>query len=126
MKILLAEDDKNITLILQLVLEKMGNHKVTVAENGEIALDKALSEEFDLILLDGMMPKMTGLEVLRAASIRLAAKRPPVIYLSAKTDPKDLQEIKELGAGHIQKPFDPEKINQKIEEFMSGVQKAAS
>lgn len=125
MHILLAEDDKNITLILQLVLEKLGKHQVTLAENGQVALEKALNNEFDLILLDGMMPKMTGLEVLRTLSKELD-QRPPVIYLSAKTDQKDLDEIKTLGAGHIQKPFDPEKINQRIADFLEGEKKQAS
>ena len=125
MKILLAEDDKNIILILQLVLEKLGRHQVTVAENGEEALEMALKGNFDLILLDGMMPKMTGLEVLRTISTRLE-NRPPVIYLSAKTDQEDLEEIKQLGAGHMQKPFDAEKINQHIYDYLGCLEARAS
>lgn len=118
MKILLAEDDPNVTYILLLVLEKLGQHEVVVAEDGAIAYEKAMKEGYDLILLDGMMPKMTGIEVLRAIISKLGEYCPPVIYLSAKNDLKELEEVKKLGAGHIPKPFDPQTINDKINGFL--------
>lgn len=114
MKILLAEDDSNITVILQLVLERMGGHQVMAVTDGAQAFEKATQETFDLILLDGMMPKMSGLQVLHA----LEEKSPdhaPVIFLSAKTDTREIAEVLNLGAGHIPKPFDPQHICHQID-----------
>ena len=56
MRILLAEDDPHISVIMQLVLERIGGHQVLVCEDGEAALQAAKNEHYDLVLLDGMMP----------------------------------------------------------------------
>lgn len=117
MKILLAEDDPNITIILQLCLERLGHHQVEVASDGAQALEKALKGKFDLILLDGMMPKMTGLQVMKALNTQMP-NHPSVIFLSAKTDTREIAEFLNMGAGHIQKPFDPETICMRIDQII--------
>jgi DNA-binding response OmpR family regulator len=117
MRVLLAEDDENIRSILKLILERMGGHEVVVAVDGDQALYKALSLPFDVILLDGMMPKRSGLQVFR----ELRQQKPnhaPVIFLSAKTDQTEVEEFKSHGAGYLQKPFDPLTICEKIEEIL--------
>ncbi|MCB0390235.1 MAG: response regulator [Bdellovibrionales bacterium] len=119
MRILLAEDDKNISTIAKMTLENLGKHEVFHVDNGESALEKALSEKFDLILLDEMMPKMNGLKVCEEIKSR-RPDHPPVIFLSAKSQSDDVEKFIQLGNGYIAKPFDPVTLCQKIEEILNG------
>lgn len=119
MRILLAEDDPHISVITQLCLEKIGGHTVVLREDGEAALTTALREPFDLILLDGMMPKKSGLQV--ALEIQASGVvGTPIIFLSAKTDEKDVGQFLKLGTGYIPKPFDPQTICARIDAILSG------
>ncbi len=117
MKILLAEDDMNVSVITQLCLEKIGGHEVTVASDGAIALDLALKSSFDVIILDGMMPKLAGLEVAKELRER-GVTQTPIIFLSAKSEEKDIKQFLTLGQGFIAKPFDPQTINGRILEIL--------
>lgn len=119
MKILLAEDDPNISTIAKLVLERVGHHDVTLVMNGRDALDRAMTEVFDLILLDGMMPELSGPEVCRL--YRQSVHSPsPVIFLSAKSAQHDIMEFMDLGVGYIQKPFNPQTLCQQIDTILKG------
>ncbi|MBY0315550.1 MAG: response regulator [Bdellovibrionales bacterium] len=119
MRILFAEDDPNILTIAKLVLERVGHHEVVVANNGRDALDKANSEAFDLIILDGMMPELSGPEVCRQYRQTCLAPA-PVIFLSAKSAQHDIMEFMNLGVGYIQKPFNPQTLCQQIETILKG------
>jgi DNA-binding response OmpR family regulator len=117
MRILFAEDDMNISTIAKIVLERVGHHEVTVVNNGRDALETALLGEHDLIILDGMMPELSGPEVCRKYKEQ-TANAVPVIFLSAKSTQIDIQEFMELGAGYIQKPFNPQTLCQQIEMIL--------
>lgn len=117
MKILLAEDDSNISVIATLALEKLGGHKVIVAQNGEQALELALGDDYDVILLDEMMPKLNGISVCKQY-LAQKTKPAPVIFLSAKSQETDIKEFNELAMGHIAKPFDPTQLNQQIQNIL--------
>ena len=116
MKILLAEDDHNVAVIMQLCLEKIGGHQVVHAEDGEAAVNRAKLESFDLILLDGMMPKKNGLIV--AQELREMGLTTPLIFLTAKSDEPAYQKF---GAGYIAKPFEPTLICGQIDEILAQV-----
>ncbi len=106
-KILIIEDDLNIQGIERDYLEA-NSFSVSTAADGETGLKTALSGDFDLILLDIMLPKMDGLEVCR--KIR-AEKDIPILLVSAKKE--DLDKIKGLGFGaddYIVKPFSPSEL----------------
>ena len=119
MKILLAEDDPNISTIAKLTLESIGQHQVTHVENGELALEQALTGNYELILLDEMMPKMNGLKV--CAEYKSQSSNPtPIIFLSAKSQSEDVSKFEENGLGFIAKPFDPATLCQQIEALLSG------
>jgi len=118
MRILLAEDDVNIATITQLCLEKIGGHEVVLRHDGEAAFETASREPFDLIILDGMMPKKNGLQV----AIELQASGvvgTPIIFLSAKTDDKDIEQFMKVGTGYISKPFDPQTICEQIDAILA-------
>lgn len=124
MKILLAEDDPSIVYITQTCLEKIGKHRVSVTVDGELALAQALLENYDLLILDGMMPKKTGLQV--ATEYRKHAKvKTPIIFLSARNEEKEIEKYYDLGGGFIAKPFDPMQICKQIDEIFSRLMKAA-
>jgi DNA-binding response OmpR family regulator len=118
-KILIAEDDPNILTIAKLVLERVGHHEVFQATNGRDALNAAMREPFDLILLDGMMPELSGPEVCRQYKEQ-SAHHAPVIFLSAKSTQADIQEFMNLGIGYIQKPFNPQTLCQQIDTILKG------
>ncbi len=119
MRILLAEDDTNISFITQICLEKIGGHQVVLCQDGQSALDQALREKFDLILLDGMMPKKSGVEVAQAL-FAAGIVNTPIIFLSAKSDQKDIAQFLSLGQGYIPKPFDPQTICDQIHAILQG------
>lgn len=119
MKILLAEDDPNISIIARLTLEKVGGHDVEVASNGEMALEMALKGTYDVILLDEMMPKLSGVKVCQEYRAQ-ARGHTPVIFLSAKSQDADIKEFFEHGNGFIPKPFDPMTLSRQIDDILSG------
>jgi DNA-binding response OmpR family regulator len=102
-RILVIEDDESITLGLQMNLEAEG-YRVTVAMDGEEGLAQALGEQFDLLVLDVMLPRMNGFEVVR--SLRARGENVPVVMLSARGAEMDKVMGLELGAeDYITKPF---------------------
>lgn len=120
MRVLLAEDDPNISVITRLSLEKLGGHTVTVVADGESALREALTQNYDVILLDEMMPKMNGLSVCQAYKAQCSAPR-PVIFLSAKSQESDIREFEQTGTGFIPKPFDPMKLPGQIDALLKAL-----
>ncbi len=118
MKILLAEDDLNITKIARMVLEKVGHHQVDHAKDGGEALEKALANDYDLIILDGMMPILPGVEVCRQYHEKKQDRKAQVIFLSAKSSQNDINEFLSLGEGYIQKPFAPQSLCNMIDDIL--------
>ena len=103
MKLLLAEDEKELSNALLAVL-KHNNHLVDVVYNGADALDFAMVNDYDGIILDIMMPKKNGLEVLK--ELRNNNKTVPVLLLTAKSEVEDRIIGLDLGADdYLTKPF---------------------
>lgn len=112
MKILLAEDDLNLGVLLVDYLETEG-FDVKLCKDGEMALRVFQSDQFDLCLLDVMMPKMDGFSL--AKGIRLKDKNVPVLFITAKSLKEDKFKGYALGADdYITKPFDEEELLWKI------------
>lgn len=96
-KVLLIEDDKFLRKAAEATLHRHG-FRVVVATNGEEGLKLAHSEKPDLILLDLIMPKMNGFEVLRRLKHEPATSRIPVVVLSNLGQQNDSVMARELGA----------------------------
>ena len=96
--ILLVEDDMLIRQLYSLMLTSSG-FAVDEAEDGEIALSKALAVAYDLILLDIMLPKVSGVDVLRKVrgSVEYKSKASPVIVITNLGDKNVLEELSKLG-----------------------------
>ena len=106
-KILIIEDEKKIRRFLQLELEHEG-YNVTVAEDGAEGIDKFKKDYFDLILLDLMMPKLSGEEVCK--KIRETSEI-PIIVLTAKDQVLNKVELLDMGADdYLTKPFEVEEL----------------
>ena len=102
-RILLVEDDPSIVLGLNMNLEREG-YTVELAEDGQRGLDRARSGEFDLVILDIMLPKLNGYEVLDA--LRKQRCLTPVLLLSARSAEMDKVMGLDLGADdYVPKPF---------------------
>lgn len=102
-KILVVEDEPNMQIGLRDNLE-FESFEVTVAKDGQEGLDTLLKDTFDLVLLDVMMPKMSGFDVCKAA--RKEGIKTPIIFLTAKGEEIDKVLGLELGADdYITKPF---------------------
>ncbi len=83
MKILLADDDRLVRTIVSDLLEELG-HDVVQAENGQQVVELAVSAHPDLMILDFLMPRLSGIDALR--QLRAAGQRTPAIILTAITD----------------------------------------
>lgn len=121
-KILIVEDDKSIRDLLELTL-KMENYVVTTAEDGEIAYNLIQENLFDLIVLDIMLPKIDGFQLIN----KIQNKNIPVIFLSAKTLVQDKILGLKLGADdYLTKPFEPLELLARIEAVLRRNNKVAN
>lgn len=110
--ILIVEDEEKILRLLEIELEYEG-YQLGKATNGRDALEAYLSKEWDLILLDVMLPALSGIELLRR--IRLKDSLIPVILLTAKDSIEDKVSGLDLGANdYITKPFRMEELLARI------------
>lgn len=103
MKILIVEDEKKMAAVLKKGLEA-DNHRVTLAFDGRSGLDSALTAEFDVIVLDLMLPVIDGFEVARR--LRKNDNQTPILMLTARDSVPDIVKGLDLGADdYLTKPF---------------------
>ncbi|MFA4991146.1 MAG: response regulator transcription factor [Candidatus Omnitrophota bacterium] len=125
-KILIVEDAKDIVKMLEYNLEKEG-FKTISARNGEDALDSAIKETPNLILLDLMLPGMDGLEVCKTLKKDARASSIPIIMLTAKSQEADKVIGLELGADdYMTKPFSPRELIARIKAVLRRVKEKDS
>jgi CheY-like chemotaxis protein len=121
-KVLLVEDEKNIILGVRTCLDAVGYH-VEVVENGEAALEFVGRDKPDLILLDLLLPKIDGFEVLGVLKSDPATREIPVVVLTAKAGEEDRQRALELGANaYMTKPFRPQELWDILKKYLPGDQ----
>jgi two-component system, OmpR family, response regulator VicR len=126
-KILLVEDDAFVLDLYKTVLTKAG-YNLFVAEDGEKAVEVASKESFDLILLDIMLPKLTGLEVLKRLREEIPlAKETPVYLLTNLGEENIIQEAYKIGAnGYLLKAKHlPKQVVEEVDKFFVKTQKPA-
>jgi CheY-like chemotaxis protein len=108
MKVLIVDDEDDIRKIARLSLERVGGMHVIEAATGADGLRLAASERPDAILLDVMMPALDGPATLQSLRENPDTAAIPVVFLTAKAMPSELERLKGLGArGVLTKPFDP-------------------
>ena len=115
-KILIIEDELAIAELEKDYLELSG-FDVEVAADGKVGLKKALTEDYDLIILDLMLPGIDGFEICREVRVE---KNTPIIMVSAKKD--DIDKIRGLGLGaddYMTKPFSPSELVARVKAHMA-------
>lgn len=119
-KVLMVDDDQNIRRICQVCLTSVGKWEVILAESGYDGLELARKEKPDVILLDVMMPGMDGPTTLLKLREDEELKHIPVILMTAKVQPQEVEQYTRLGAsGVISKPFDPLTLPAEITRLVS-------
>lgn len=115
-RILIVEDDADIAAIERDYLE-LGGYSVKIAPDGTVGLDKALSEPFDLLLLDVMLPGVDGFTICKAVR---AEKDIPILMVTARGE--DVDKIRGLGFGaddYIEKPFSPSVLVARVKAHLA-------
>ncbi|MBY7143465.1 response regulator transcription factor [Virgibacillus sp. NKC19-3] len=117
-KILVVDDEERIRRLIRMYLER-DDYEIDEAENGKDALQKALKNDYDVILLDIMMPEMDGIEVCRELR---KEKETPVIMLTAKGEESNRVQGFETGADdYIVKPFSPREVVLRVKALLRRV-----
>lgn len=116
-RILVADDSETVLLMLRRRLE-MSGYEVSTATDGEQVLEAVASDEQpDLILLDAMMPRLSGVDALQR--LREDGCKIPVVMISAHLDAQEPERMHSLGAnGTVPKPFDWDELIGKIEKLV--------
>ncbi len=117
-RLLIIDDEKEFIDTIAVRLKALG-YDIIEALSGEEGLDKVHKEKPDLIILDLAMPGMDGFEVCERLKVDKDYKAVPIVVLSAKFQPNDIQFAKELGAdAYLTKPVDLKMLLTQIESFL--------
>jgi len=117
-KIVVADDEPNIVVSLEYLLKREG-YAVTIARDGQEALEAIARELPDLVLLDVMMPKKTGFEVCQEVRANDALQGVKILMLTAKGRDTDVAKGTAMGAdAYMTKPFATRDLVQKVAEML--------
>ncbi len=117
-KILHIDDEADIRQVARLALETVGGFTVESCASGAEALERVKEFDPDLILLDVMMPGLDGPATFRALRELPDLGEVPVIFVTAKAMPSELERFRDMGAaGVIAKPFDPMTLPDQLREI---------
>lgn len=120
-KLLYVEDEPDIRAIAQIALADVGGFEVLLCASGSEALAAAPDFDPDLIVLDVMMPEMDGPQTLARLRDLPGLTQTPVVFMTAKAQPQEIQEYLGLGAiGVVTKPFDPMTLGDELRDLWSG------
>jgi DNA-binding response OmpR family regulator len=117
--ILIADDDDDVLDLVRFRLDE-GGYQTISAVNGAEALELARQRLPDLCVLDVMMPKMNGFEVVQALREARNTENIPVLLLTATVQDRDVAHGLEVGANdYLRKPFDPQELQARVEALMN-------
>ena len=116
--LLIADDDEDILMLVRARLSRSG-FEVVLARDGEEALQLVGERHPDLAVLDWTMPKVSGLEVLRAIRANVETADIPVVLLTARASDADAQAGLEAGAdAFVSKPFSPQELAARVHSIL--------
>lgn len=118
-KILLVDDSKVALFSERLILERSGLYEVVVAVDGDQVLEMVESEQPDIIVMDVIMPTMTGFEACRALRAQPATKEIPIVLVTTRGEACNVEEGYESGCNdYVTKPVDGPELLRKIENLI--------
>ena len=119
-RIVYVEDDEDIQRIVRMSLERVGKMTVQIVTDPLTAIGAMSAFKPDLVMLDWMMPGMDGPTLFREMKKRPEVAGVPVVFITAKAAPRDLEELRTLGAaGTISKPFSPKDLPDQLRAIWS-------
>ncbi|AIQ53541.1 response regulator [Paenibacillus sp. FSL R7-0331] len=117
-KVLIVDDEDVLRMLIEDTLEDLEEVELHTAENGREAMNKLTGNHFDLVILDYMMPELTGIELLGLLSEEVKAAT-PILMLTAKAQEGDRSRAREAGARYFMpKPFSPMELLQIVEGIL--------
>ncbi len=124
MRILLVEDEENIRNVVKLNLEMEG-YEVVETDNGKEAVHLSQEQHFDLLILDVMLPEMSGFEICE--QVRLSNTSVPIIFLTAKDTSQDrITGLKKGADDYLTKPFSLEELLLRVQNLLKRSNKQAA
>lgn len=118
-KILLVDDSATSRLTSRWMIGGESNYELISASDGKEGLEMALAEKPDLILMDVVMPRMSGLEACRALKGQEGTKKIPVILLTTKSEQATIQEAYQSGCNEFMtKPVDEKKLRAVLKNYL--------
>lgn len=120
MRILAVDDFSTMRRIIRNILKQLGFQNVAEADDGMAALEMLRKEKIDFVISDWNMPKMTGIELLKAIRADESLKQIPVLMVTAEAQRQNVIEAAKAGANnYIVKPFTAETLKDKIEKIFA-------
>ncbi len=117
--VLIADDDSLVAELIQNRLERDG-HKTVVVNDGSTACTEVRTLKPDAVILDGVLPDMDGLDVLRTLKANEETRDIPVLMLTARGKQEDLADGMTLGADdYLVKPFVPNELSERLSQLLS-------
>ena len=118
-RILVIDDSYDMLVMLEMILEKRGGHKILACRSGPEGLEKAFSERPDLAIVDVMMPEMSGYEVVKRLRADARTRDMGILILTARGQPVDKAAALNVGAdGHIAKPVNMDDLLVEVEALL--------
>lgn len=120
MKILIVDDFATMRRILKNILKQIGFTNISEADDGITALEAMSKTQFDLVISDWNMPKMTGLDLLKTIRSRSEFKEIPVLMVTAEAQKQNVIEAVKAGvSNYVVKPFTADAIIEKLEKIFA-------
>ena len=118
MNVLVVDDAATMRRIVRSLLRELGIKNVREAEDGEMAFEDLKRQKADLVVSDWAMPKMTGIELLRAIRQDDALKDTPVLMVTAESKKENIMEAVQAGVNnYIVKPFNSKTLEEKLNKI---------
>lgn len=118
-KVLVVDDFATMRRILKNILKQLGFTNITEADDGTSALEELKKNNFDLIISDWNMPKMTGLELLKRVRSDDSLKEIPFLMVTAEAQKQNVIEAVQAGvSNYVVKPFTAEAISDKLQKIL--------
>ena len=125
--ILFVDDERDIRVLAEIALTRLGGYDVAVAESGQEALERLQERPADLVLLDVNMPELDGPSTLHQMRLDPRTARIPAVFVTARHQPHDLQRYRLLGiAGVIAKPFDAMTLPSQVQNIWDETTRSAA
>ena len=117
-RVLVVDDHSTDRLKMSMAIKRLGHH-VEAAAGGPEALEMMANSQFDLVLLDLLMPDMDGFQVLEAMSADQRFQGTPVVVVSSLDDRESIDRATSLGAaGHMPKSFVPDQLQEQLDAYL--------